>query len=347
MIKVKNYINYLKKSRELEGRSLPGFLLMIKMLHWIFQNKGRLQHFMILGLYKKDHRIRDYVTENQFNKIHKQLNHPYYLSILEDKYVFDRFLKSFGFPMAETFGLLENGIITWIPERKTEAVENILYHDLDCFCKMITGWGGNKVYRLEIHNRVLMINSKMSSIEELKILTKDGLFILQKTIVQHSELNRLNPSCVNTLRIITVDDGMDVHTLGSFLRVGINESHVDNISAGNIGCGVHDDGTLFNYAIDADLEYEFLSSHPKTHVVFTSFKIPFYSEAIDLARQMHTAFHCFFIIAWDITITQSGPVVIEGNPINDIIWIQAYRGGLKKEFLRYASNYRKTRKLNI
>jgi hypothetical protein len=347
MPKTIKYIGLIREARKLEGENVPVIPLVFKMVYWILTNHGRILFFLFLGLHKKENRIRNYVTEKDFSRIHRELNSPYYLPILEDKYICDRFLRSFGFPVAESFALLENGIITWIPENNTESIEGLVHHNLNCYCKMILGWGGSKVHKLEISDGVLRINNKVSDIAELKSLTGRGIYILQKTIVQHAEMSRLNPSCVNTVRIITIHDGQKIQELGSFLRIGIGNSHVDNISSGNIACGIHENGTLYNLATDALLEKGWMMRHPTTNTVFSSFTIPYYKEALELARQMHKAFHCFFIIAWDIAITETGPVAIEGNPPADIIWIQAYRGGLKKEFLRCASGYREIRKRNV
>ena len=346
MRKIKRYIDLIQEARMLEGENVPVIPLVFKMLYWIHVNHGRILFFLFLGLHKKENKIRDYITEKDFLRIHRELNSPYYLPVLEDKYLCDRFLRSFGFPLAESIGLLENGIITWIPERKAESIEGIVHHSINCYCKLILGWGGNRVYKLEICDGLLTINNKVSDLEELKSLTNKGIYILQKTVVQHAEMNRLNPSCVNTVRIITIHDGQTVHALGSFLRIGIGDSHVDNISSGNLACGIHEDGSLYKTATDAYFEKGWLTSHPTTNTTFATFTIPYYKEALELARQMHKAFHCFFIVAWDIAITETGPVVIEANPPADIIWIQAYRGGLKKEFLRYALRYRETKKIH-
>jgi hypothetical protein len=55
----------------------------------------------------------------------------------------------------------------------------------------------------------------------------------------------------------------------------------------------------------------------------------------DLTIKLHRALHCFFIIGWDIAITENGPVVIEGNPLGNILWPQILEGGKKKGFLNY------------
>ena len=289
----------------------------------------------------------DYLSEKEFLAVHHKLNPRYYISILEDKYVFDRFLKGFGFPIAELIGLIENGIITWIPDGKKEAVESLLQKNLDCYCKMITGWGGSKVNHLEVKEGALLVNHKSITIEAFKTLIGDGIYVLQETLQQHPALNRLNPSCVNTLRIITINDGETVRKHGGFIRIGVGGSPVDNVSSGNIACGIYEDGFLFEKATDGYLNKLGLTHHPDTHIAFGSFKIPLYHEAIELAVKMHKAFHCFFIIGWDIAITPTGPVAIEGNPLSTLVLEQVFTGGIRKEFYQIAEKYRKSRKIDL
>lgn len=344
--KIKKYYKIYSESKAQEGENLPLIFLFLKILRWILKSHGSVIDFFILGLDKKGKNADEFISDHDFLAIHDKLNPRYYISILEDKYVFDRFLKSFGFPLAELIGLLENGMITWIPDRQTEPIGNLFYRDLDCFCKFYTGWGGSKVFHLVIDKGTVRMNNKQSTIDEVISLTKTGIFVLQKSIIQHPEMNRLNNSCVNTLRIITIHNGKTIRKYGSFIRIGIGKSHVDNISAGNIACGIKEDGFLFDKSLDAFMINTGLTRHPDTNILFSSFKIPYYREAIDLAIDLHKAFHCFFIVGWDIAITASGPVVIEGNPVSSLNLEQIMIGGTKKEFVQTAKEYKRNRKLN-
>ncbi len=345
--KFKKYLFIIRQSRRQEGENISPGSLLLRILHWMVKRHGTVMDFFIMGFHKKGKEPGDYISDREFLSIHEKLNPRYYLSILEDKYVFDRFLSSFGFPLAEMTGLLENGFITWIPGREKEPVENLLHYNLDCYCKHHTGWGGSKVHHLVVKDGNLMVNRKENTMEALKSITENGIYVLQKTLVQHPEMNRLNPSCVNTLRIITIHDGKTVHKHAGFIRIGIGGSHVDNISSGNIACGIREDGTLFDEASDVYLTKVGLKRHPDTGVVFGSFTVPYFREAVNLALDMHKAFHCFFIIGWDIAITSSGPVVIEGNPVATLSLEQAIVGGVRKEFCRMAQEYRENRKLTL
>jgi hypothetical protein len=54
---------------------------------------------------------------------------------------------------------------------------------------------------------------------------------------------------------------------------------------------------------------------------------------------MHNAFHCFFMIGWDVAITEAGPVIIEGNPLGRMAYEQWLYGGLKSKIQEYAQQY--------
>jgi hypothetical protein len=340
-MKIKKYRQFITKARQLEGENLALIPLLFKLATWIIKNRGRLIYFYQLELHKKSKRVKDFLTENEFLKVHNRLNPPYYIALLEDKFVFDRFLKSFGFPLAELEAIIQYRRIRWINNQLIEPLENIINYDLNCFVKMHLNWGGNQVYKLDIKDKAVFINNKESDLQSLMKKIGDETFILQKTLIQHPEMNRLNSSSINTLRIVTIHNGERILIYEKVLRIGIRGSIVDNASQGNLLCGIYEDGTLYKTASSAQIDLNWITHHPSSNVEFKSFKIPFFQEAIDLTIKLHNAYHCFFVIGWDIAITENGPAVIEGNPIGDLIWAQVLEGGKKKEFMSFAASFEK------
>jgi hypothetical protein len=343
MNKIKKNWDLITKAFGNEGENESYVVIFFRLLYWIFYYNGGLSYFFMLNLHKKGNSINEILSIKEFNKIHDKLDPVYYRAILEDKYLFDRFMKGYNFPLAEMLGILMNNSIFWINEKRKEPLDNILDYELDCYCKMITKWGGMDVYKIGIHNRIVIINNKKSDILSFKKIISGATFVLQKTIAQHPDMSRLNSSCVNTVRIYTISDGENVHILLNFLRMGVGQSIVDNVSHGGLGCGIHLDGTLFDTANDKDGSSTWLTHHPDSGVEFKSFKIPFYKEACTLTVDMHQCFHCFFGIGWDIAITESGPVIIEGNPIGDLIFEQTLYGGIRKQYQNYANSYKEKR----
>ena len=75
-------------------------------------------------------------------------------------------------------------------------------------------------------------------------------YIIQKLIKQSEELKKLHPQSVNTIRIMSLLYKNQVYILSSVLRIGVNDSRVDNYSSGGVSCGINEDGTLKGVLFD-------------------------------------------------------------------------------------------------
>lgn len=137
-------------------------------------------------------------------------------------------------------------------------------------------------------------------------------YIVQKILVQHDELNKVHQNSINTIRIcsLLLEDG--IHILSSVLRMGVDESRVDNATAGGITCGINTDGTLQKYAY-AYYSGEKYTCHPQGYV-FEGKKVPSYDKAVELVKSAHPVIGNFRLVSWDIAIDKNGePVLIEAN----------------------------------
>jgi len=345
MNKIKRYSTLIAKALKNKGKNYPFVFIVFRLLFWTFIYRGGIAYFFMLNLHKKDHRFNQVVGNKEFMRIHDKLNPVYYRVLLEDKYVFDRFMRSFNVPLVEMRGLIFNDKLKWIDEGRTEPLDNITKYDLDCYFKMHTKWGGQDVHKLEIHNGDITIDNKASNLQDFKDIASGALFVIQTRIKQHPEINRINGSCVNTVRTITIHDGERAHNFMNYLRIGVSNSIVDNVSHGGLGCGIGEDGILFETAMDKYGFSGWITHHPDSKVEFKGCKIPFYQEALKMVVIMHQCFHCFFMIGWDVVITESGPVILEANPVGGLLYEQSLHGGVRAKFLEYANSYRKRRSL--
>ena len=152
-------------------------------------------------------------------------------------------------------------------------------------------------------------------LDEIKGFLQDDLqqdYIVQKVLKQHDALNEIHKSSINTIRICSLLMPDGVHILSSCMRMGIDKSRVDNVTAGGISCGIHKDGTLDKYAY-AYYTGEKFEKHPQG-LVFDGYKIPSYDKAVDLVKKAHPIIPHFRLVSWDIAIDENGePVLIEPN----------------------------------
>ena len=144
-------------------------------------------------------------------------------------------------------------------------------------------------------------------------LQNKKLFLLEEIVKQHDILNDINPSSVNTLRIITILKDNKVNFITCFLRIGNKDSFVDNTSSGGMltMVGLNTGMTLYP-ACDGNMNI--YDKHPATKKKIAGIKIPFFKETLKLVEELAKIEPNLKYIAWDIAITNNGPLLIEGNP---------------------------------
>lgn len=135
-------------------------------------------------------------------------------------------------------------------------------------------------------------------------------FLVEELLGQHLRMAALNPSSVNTLRIVTYLDGDRVHLLAAVLKMG-NGGPIDNFSHGGMYTMLDADGVARHAAFDG--AGDTFDVHPATGTPIVGFAVPLYDRVLDLVERLAREVPEMRYIGWDIAITPDGPVVIEGN----------------------------------
>ena len=142
-------------------------------------------------------------------------------------------------------------------------------------------------------------------------------FLFQETVKQHPDLNKLNPSSLNTIRIDTfIDSDGQINLISAYIRMSINNLHVDNISSGGCSVGVNFKTGKLKKIAYSDIRMagvKVFTEHPITKIVFEDFTIPYFEEVKALALKTASFIPGLRLVGWDIAIGESGPVLIEGN----------------------------------
>ena len=150
-------------------------------------------------------------------------------------------------------------------------------------------------------------------------LVDNKLELVEELIVQHDEMNRLNTSSVNTIRMVTaMNEQNEVTVLATFIRIG-NGKHVDNFNSGGMTAKVDEDtGIILEEAVDKSGKlYE---KHPITGTTIKGFQIPEWNEALSMVKEAASMSRNVRYVGWDVAITNDGVTLIEGNqfPGHDI-----------------------------
>lgn len=137
-------------------------------------------------------------------------------------------------------------------------------------------------------------------------------YLIQECVKQHKDMAALNPSSVNTMRVLSYRSGMEVLIIYSVVRIGRSGSVVDNQCAGGISTTISKDGKLGKKAFGGFSTDNIESTD--TGIVLEGYQLPSYDKAIEMVKRLHLKLPFFNIVGWDVAIQEDGnPVLIEFN----------------------------------
>ena len=245
---------------------------------------------------------KTYVTTKSYYKLLRYLNNPKYDATMSDKIVFNRIFSEF-------LGR------EWIDIRNTslDDFKKFIKNKKTIFAKPPTDFGGHGIKKIEVKD--------IKNLEELKneLLSKK-LYLVEDAIIQHKELDKLNPYAVNSFRVVTlVKDGKS-YILANALRINVD----DGIA---IGCQdaymrLDESGKVCSRVVDDVANvYE---EHPMAKIKFSTVKVPFVKESFEMALKAALVVPEMRYVGWDIAITPNGPVIMEGNEYPSYGLVQYY-----------------------
>ena len=245
---------------------------------------------------------KTYVTTKSYYKLLRYLNNPKYDATMSDKIVFNRIFSEF-------LGR------EWIDIRNTslDDFKKFIKNKKTIFAKPPTDFGGHGIKKIEVKD--------IKNLEELKneLLSKK-LYLVEDAIIQHKELDKLNPYAVNSFRVVTlVKDGKS-YILANALRINVD----DGIA---IGCQdaymrLDESGKVCSRVVDDVVNvYE---EHPMAKIKFSTVKVPFVKESFEMALKAALVVPEMRYVGWDIAITPNGPVIMEGNEYPSYGLVQYY-----------------------
>jgi hypothetical protein len=289
---------------------------------------------------KRGARMNEYIDYPNFKRIRNMYNRSItigrhvtnYECILKDKFVFGQVLKALGFPTPEVIAFCLGDRVHWTAPRRITGYDELAgIERLDAFCKPFLGECAEGALRLRTVDGKLLGNGAEISLERLRGILGEG-YIIQRYVVQHPRLAELHANSVSTLRLVTIASGTEVVLFESCLKMGAGNLIVSNFAAGGL-IGEIDPAT-------GTLVRDFYGSpafgrgraqrHPDSGIVFEGFEVPFYFEAVAMAKELHRRLYGLRSIGWDIAVGPDGPIIIEGNDNWELT--QTPITGMKKAF---------------
>lgn len=287
---------------------------------------------------------RDYIPSILADRYVYVVNPKDCIDWLEDKLQFDDRMAAAGLPHVATLATLTrgdhavsavardgaalgmDGLWRFARQRGVSAL----------FVKPRFGLGGEGAFKLTVDEDGLARDGAVLSEAALLMKlseTNYTEFLVQPYFHQHAALARINPTSVNTLRILTLRTNDDVEIIASYLRVGAGASETDNGSHG--GYSAHADLQTGRVGDIGRVHLSFAKSrgaanHPATGVAFASVRLPHAEAIVDLVNRGARAFSPLRVIGWDIAVGPDGPAAIEANSIPGFRPVQDVCGGLRR-----------------
>lgn len=143
-------------------------------------------------------------------------------------------------------------------------------------------------------------------------------YIIQERVSQHEKMSLLNPSSLNTLRVLSYRHKNEIIILYVVVRIGRIGKSVDNESAGGINADVDlESGKIIECAYGTPKEKRILQTDNGT--VLKGFEIPSMDKVISMVKKLHFRLPYFNLVGWDWGIDSHGePILIEWNRDPDL-----------------------------
>ncbi len=270
--------------------------LLCDMLRCALKYNAGYIDYKIAQMYRlSDEQKRTQITRGLSNTIVRRMNDKSYWYLFDDKATFNELFKD----------EVRRGWMRVNEKTTVDELKAFLEKYDDIIAKPLEGSSGQGIERFTKESW------QGKEAEFLKELIQKQIGIIEERVIQHSELSRLCPTSVNTIRIATLLGDKKQGIVYAFLRIG-NGRVMDNVDCGGMAARVDlESGKLLT--VGADKQGNTFTEHPITHTPIIGFQVPFFEEAKAMCLKAAQKVPQMRFVAWDVAVTENGPVFIEGN----------------------------------
>lgn len=255
--------------------------------------------------------------------------------LVTDKVITSRMLQSCGLPQPEllgTFGLPMGKFDSSARARMRDELARFLAEpkQADFFLKPACGRGGAGHFSV---GRCLAPGQQWELLPDRSAVSAETLiecvaaagapYVAQRRLKPHPDLSCFGTDVLHTVRFITLLDG-DATVVQAALKIGTGAGPVDNLAKGNLIAGIDMAtgrlGAAYEQYSDGRLELcRPVKAHPLTNSGIEGRQVPLWRDTVETVRKAAACFYLISVAAWDIAVTEQGPVIIEGN--SDPNWL--------------------------
>lgn len=255
------------------------------------------EDFLTFEFYRKNRREKKrWLTSAKNNRfLYKNVYDDFARQCFDWKEYFDKKFKDY---MRHDFLILK------------EAQENEIHSFLEKYKEVIIkpagGACGAGIFKINQEDK--------EAIDNLLTRIKNGEnLIMEQVIVQHEDMSKMNPSSVNTIRVITmVDPKGEVHIINTLAKFGGSAACISNTAGGGCCCHIDTETGILDRP-GKDIHGNSYFRHPVTGIIIPGYQIPNWEGVCEYAKNLAKVVPTGRYIGWDIVILPDGYDVIEGN----------------------------------
>lgn len=310
------YVSFYRK--ELRKNYLSSSLPQ-KQKKWAYQrgfNPWRIEQY---GLTEENY--KDVISDRDYFYLHP-INNRYSVWIdnkLTMKYIlapFDKYLPKYYFHLMHGRDVMK---LMDCHEKYSADVDGVVNLLEDCgvlAAKMAAGTYGIGFYKLESKNGSYLVNGEIYDKEKFEnFLLSLNDYIITEYIEMHSDLKKINPYSVNTIRVVVINEhGNDTIIPFAFMRIGTKKSGiVDNVAQGGMVCKINvETGEFYDGEALKNHVYIKADVHPDTGEKIQGI-VPNWEIVKTELIKMAQYYPQLEWLGYDIAITEDGFKIIEIN----------------------------------
>lgn len=263
-----------------------------------------------------------FMNHRQLHRLYRtHVNQGGQKHILEDKWLSHFVFAGLGIPTPETLGLYHPVFGRTVSEEALTTERDFVGlappgGEVDWIFKPRGGQQGEQIHRFcgTVDNLGAFLERLGNTTRRYYGTRYDG-WIVQQRLQQHADLQKINSSCINCVRIVTFHDTSGTITVDfSILRLGTAGSMADNWYKGSLSVHVDPDTGRMGQGVSCPTSgSRWYQVHPDSKVHFTGTRVPYWEDCVELSRRVAANFSGTPSVGWDIVVTPEGPVLVEGN----------------------------------
>ena len=233
-----------------------------------------------------------YMTHPVSNQLSQKYDHPDFRHIFQDKVEFDRV---FSEHLHREWMVVEEG--------NAEAVREFTQREGTIVTKEPVGQAGTGVHRYH--------SADVADWDDFhRGLLARGELLIEAVIVQHPDLAAVCPGTVNTTRVTAFFDGRQTHILAMAQKFG-RGAVSDQMTFGGFYTMLDENGHAVGAGYDSHAHVH--EVHPDSGFRIADFQLPMMDEVRAFVDRVARVVPQVQYVGWDIVVTPTGPVLVEGN----------------------------------